>query len=263
VKVSKDRVNWVGLGDWFQSKSIFAMNSDILKNTDTQDRTGGSDYMAITGKQYIESRVINVSGQIIADDIYDCRAKQTEIKHLLRGNLLYFLDEYYNKVIRGSVPNVNDTMSRGEFDGRLALLNFNITALDPYFTELVKTVVSITHGNAVTVDYALDDAEPTEFTIKFKCITNNTVVQTPVPGRLELSSPVTMNNLDEMTFSWEGESFTATKKIAGVTSSILGLVVDYFYTKPLILTAGVNTFTIDPTIKNYLDVEISYYGRTL
>jgi hypothetical protein len=263
MKVSKDRTIWVDLGAWEKGSSIFAMNSDVLNLSDSQIAIGGSDYRISTGKQIKESRVINVSGQIIADDIYKCRARQTEIKHLLMGSELYFLDKYYNKVIHGSVPNVNDSIFRAEANGRVALVNFNITMLDPFFVDLERTIASFVAGDPIMVDYDIENAEPADFTIKFSCNANLTVVNKLIDDLIEFSNPISMNDGDEIVVSTEGSSWLATKKIAGVTTSILGDVKDFLYLESLILTPGENSFTMSAGMSGLFDVEISYYGRTL
>ena len=264
MKVSTDRITWTSLGAWYQdsTRSIFALNSDVLKFNDTYKTISGSGYRVKTNKQLPESRVLNVSGLILADTIEDVRMREREIRSMLVGEELYFLDEYYNLVTKGSVPNINTSPGRGELQGRSSLVNFNINALDPFWTSLARSIHSFYSAAYLEVDYDMDYAVDTDYTIKFTCKNAGTVVSELIPNLISLKSSITINSGDILTFSTENCAFVATKKVGSLVTNILSNVNDPFYVKRLVLTPGVNGITINSSIENYFDVEVSHYGRT-
>lgn len=263
MRVSKDRSTWVSLGDWVDDRSIFAMNSEVHKFTDTQKTISKSGYKIVTDVQRSESRVLNVSGMIIGASSEDCREKSIEIRELLIGNSLYFHEEYYNRVVHGSVSNINDSVKRGAFLGKVNLINFNISCLDPYWQTLTKYSIDFDAGDPISIDYSDNGAVNTDYTIELTCLTATTPVTSLVSGLIELSSELTLNAGDKLKFSSEGSSFLASSTIAGVTVNRLGLLSDAFFINGLVLTPGVNTITINPLIDEDFDVNVSFYGRSI
>lgn len=265
MKVSRDRSTWVPLGAWYKdpTRSIFAMNSNVIKLSDTNIHIGGSGYKKSFQKQVPESRVLNVSGLILADNIETVRQRELQINSMIVGEDVYFLDEHYNMVIRGSVSNVNITPARGELNGRTSLVNFNITANDPYWTALARTLKGFNSMAVLEVNYDHQYAVDTDFTIKFTSKTASVTVGELVVGLITLTPGVILAFGDSLTFSTENNVFSAYKTHGSTITSVLGNISDSFFTNRLVLTPGYNSFTINSSIENYFDVEISYYGRSL
>jgi hypothetical protein len=264
MKVSKDRSTWESLGDWYDaSRSIFAMNSDVFKFNDTYKTIGGSGYRKKTNNQLPESRVVNVSGLILADDIETVRLREREIRSSLIGAELYFLDEFYNMVLFGSVPNINSTPGRGELNGRSSLINFNINNLDPYWTTLARISYTFSSLAYLEINYDTLYAVNTNYTIKFTCKSANTIVTELVPSLIKFHSSKTIGYGDVLTFSTENSSYVATWKVGGSTTNILSSMTDDFFIHQLVLTPGLNGITINSAIEDYFNVEVSFYGRSL
>lgn len=266
MKVSKDRTTWISLGNWYKdsTRSIFALNSDVYKNTDTYKTVSGSGYRKTTNKQLPESRVLNVSGLILADDIETVRLREREIRSLLVGEELYFLDEHYNLVAFGAVPNINSTPGRGELNGRSSLVNFNINMIDPHFQSLARNSVVAESQASIVVDYDMDYATDTDYTIKFTCKSAGTVVTSLIDSLLAFSASKTFGVGDILTFSTENTGYVANyKPSGGAEVSILKDMTDAFFINHLVLTPGENTITMNSLIYSYFDVEVSYYGRTI
>ena len=125
MQVSKDRINWKILSHkWYLNqgdRSIFASNSDVIKFNDIAIPLA----VVATGcyrDYFINSRVVNVSGLVIGSDAEDCRVKVQEIAKDLNYPVLWFYDEYYKKVFRGFIPNINHSLNRGKYSGRRAWL---------------------------------------------------------------------------------------------------------------------------------------------
>jgi len=264
MKVSKDRSTWITLGDWYDaSRSIFAMNSDVFKFNDTYKTISGSGYRKKSNDQLPESRVVNVSGLILADNIETVRLREREIRSKLVGAELYFLDEFYNMVVFGSVPNINTTPDRGEVNGRSSLVNFNINALDPYWETLERIVHSFSSDAYLEIGYDTEYAVETNYTIKFTCKSANTHATELVPGLIKFVSSKTIGYGDVLSFSTENTGYLATWKVGGSTTSILSSMTDDFFKKQLVLTPGINGITINSSIEDYFDVEVSFYGRSI
>lgn len=265
MKVSRDRSTWVPLGAWYKdaTRSIFAMNSNVIKLSDTNIHVGGSGYKKSFQKQVPESRVLNVSGLILADNVETVRQRELQINSMIVGDDVYFLDEHYNMVIRGSVPNINITPDRGKLDGRSSLLNFNVTANDPYWTSLSRYVHDYSSMAVIEVDYDMLYAVDTDFTIEFTSKTSMFSVGELISGLITLAPSVSLDYGDKLTFSTENNEFRAFKTHGSTITSVLGNISDSFFVNRLVLTPGSNSFTINSSIENYFDVEVSYYGRSL
>jgi len=264
MKVSSDRINWTALGNWYDAnRSVFAMNSEVTKFIDTQKTITKSGYKMISEKHTLESRVINVSGQIIGDDIEDCREKSRETRVLLLGESKYFLDEYYNMVAYGSVSNINDSISRGEYNGRVNLINFNISMADPFWQTLDRLSYDFDALDPIEIDYDTLGAVNTDYKLILTCNTASIPVTSIIPSLIVLSSPITLNSGDKLIFSSEGSSFTASSIIGGVTTNILGLVGDAFFSSGMVLTPGDNTIILNTSIDDYFSSNVSFYGRSI
>lgn len=274
MKISKDRINWkVPLGNDYP-ECIFAMNSDIIQTTETATSINQSNYKKSVNQQYFQSRVVNVSGQLIAKNIYDCRRQETELKNNLIGDKLYFYDDYKEKtlngvpvansgkVLVGFVPNINDSIGRGVFDGKTSLINFNITCLSPFYEEYSKTESTFTMNNttSISVDNSLTDeiTYDTPYSIEITFSTSKSVSKI-FTDLLEFETPVSVVSGDVLTFSSENENFEAKKN----TSSILGNIKDNYYINGYLLKSGENSFTIPTELQTGCTIKISYYKRTL
>lgn len=253
MKVSKDRITWESLGAWVDERSIFAMNSDIIKYNDTALATSSSLEKIAIAKQKINSRVINVSGQILASDIEDCRLKQTEIKKQLRGEKLYFYDEYYDRVFTGYCPNINDSINRGEFNGRGALLNFNITLLSPYFESLDRKFFEF---SGLSILNFTNEGLDTPYKIEID-IYNTTITDSLFIGKIGFIENLTLSGKIEISTE-DGEIYVTQNG-----TSLLSKMNDGFYTDMAVLTEGENTFTLSDELIGNSTVKIYYYERSL
>lgn len=264
MQVSKDRINWKILShEWYLNqgdRSIFASNSDVIKFNDIAIPVSGSGNRAVTGDYFINSRVVNVSGLVIGSDAEDCRVKVQEIAKDLNYPVLWFYDEYYKKVFRGFIPNINHSLNRGKYSGRTCLVNFNVTLMSPYLEELEESVVIASSEKTVTF---VNKGEETPYWLKYKPNTYPFVVNKLFDG-LEFTENITLSSGQWFEFDTRGESYKADICSVDGKTSILTKVKDDFWVDMELLKSGLNTLEVGTANKDIgYELEIRYFERSI
>ncbi len=266
MQVSFDRVSWTTLaGDWYPlhpDRSIFANNSDTIKTTDTH-LTASDGHKIPVSNQKIESRVMNISGLIIADTIQQVRQRESEIKNLILNRVVYFYDEYVGKVFYGYVPNINQSNYRGKYDGRASLLNMNVTLYSPYYEDMFRTEVSFTNKTSITVTNA---GESVPYILTATPSSYPRTIDGIFASALTFSTPITLTTKQYIKVITEGDDIsvvvTDTNIIPTVTS-VLSKVNDSFFTDYHLLTKGSNSFTVHEDLAGASIIEFTYFNRSV